>query len=64
MDNEYKLDVGLFPYTWDNKYKPYSWCLFKWCGDAWCNYGFGWADTPQKAWKEGYDFYIKFKSED
>lgn len=65
MSDVYKLEVDLTPHTWDNKYKPYSWCLLKWCeheGEGtWCNYGFGWAETPQKAWEEGYGFYERYK---
>ena len=57
----YKIGVYMTPSYHDNKYKPHFWILFKWCGDDWCNDGCGWAETPEKAWEEAYDFYTKFK---
>lgn len=61
MDKEYQIVIGMNPHEWDNKEKPYSWCILKWCkatnGDGWCNYGHGWAKTSQEAWEQGKAYY-------
>jgi hypothetical protein len=58
MDKEYKIEVGMTPHTHDDKYKPYYWVLLACSKDgAWCNEGFGWADSPPNAWLEAYEFY-------
>lgn len=59
MDVEYKLEVCLTPHEHDNKEAPYFWCLFKY-GNDWANEGFGWAKTPEEAFKDGMDYATKY----
>lgn len=59
----YKFDISATPNYHDNKHKPYWWCLLG-CtegSDVWCNEGFGWAETSEKAFTEANEFYNNFK---
>jgi len=61
MDNELHIEISMTPHTWDNRNKPYSWTLLRWCKTAWCNVGFGWAKTSKEAWEDAskhYEWYI------
>lgn len=60
MGQDYKIEVGVTPNYHDNKHQPYYWTLFCYY-DVWCNEGFGWAKTPEDAWKEVYGFYTRYK---
>ncbi|MFV5171084.1 MULTISPECIES: hypothetical protein [Bacillus cereus group] len=60
MQKIYKIEVSITPNHKDNKYKPYYWVLFVYSGE-WCNECLGWAESPQKAWEEAYNFYVTFK---
>ena len=60
LQKNYKIEVGITPNYKDNKYKPYYWVLFAYSGE-WCNECFGWAESPEKAWEEAYNFYLSFK---
>ena len=63
MDNcEYKIEIGLRPHYHDNEKEPYFWCLLTWnvTHKEWYNNGFGWAESPEKAWEQAYIFYKKY----
>ena len=57
MEYEYRIEVCMTPHPWDNKHKPYYWIIFE--GN--CNAGFGWCETPDKAWEEALAYYKKYK---
>lgn len=60
IDKDYKIVVGITPNYKDNRHKPYYWALFVNSGE-WCNECLGWEESPEKAWKEAYNFYLSFK---
>lgn len=62
-DNQkYSIEVVLLESKEDNKHKPYFWVLYKIQENGIkTNDGSGWAETPEKAWQEAYDFYTAFK---
>lgn len=51
-----KIEVIVSP---DNSYEPFFWCLSSNIGDKWCNEGFGWESSIEKAWEVAYNFYKK-----
>lgn len=57
---EYKIEVIMTPHPWDNHKKPYFWMIGSYCGNSWCNNGAGWAETPEEAWKQAYEYYNQF----
>lgn len=59
--NDYKIEIGITPHYHDNKHKPYYWIILGFYND-WCNEGFGWAETPEKAWKEAEEYFKSYKS--
>ena len=42
--------------------KPCYWILWGSCGQDWLNECCGWAQTPELAWSEAYDFYQSYKA--
>jgi len=60
LNQNYKIEVGVTPSQNDNKLQPYHWILFAYHGD-WCNEGAGWAITPELAWSEAYNFFVRYK---
>lgn len=50
---ESKIEVLMTPHYHDNPDKPYFWSIVT---DG-VNSGFGWAKTPEKAWKKAFDYY-------
>lgn len=58
MNKIYKIEVMLSP---DNSYEPFFWCLLSNIGDNWCNEGFGYESSPEKAWAVANSFYKKHK---
>ena len=61
---EYKIEVIMTPHKHDVLDAPYYWCILKNTGKGWCNSGFGWAVTPEEAWREANEQYTRFYSED
>jgi hypothetical protein len=57
---ECAIEVIMNPHTWDNKYKPYFWCIFAIREDCRTNEGCGWAKTPELAWQEAFDYYNRY----
>ena len=60
MNQNYKIEVGVTPSLKDNKLQPYYWVLFAYYGD-WCNESAGWATTPELAWNEAYNYFVRYK---
>lgn len=56
MNKIYKIEVILSP---DNSYKPFFWCLLSNTGDDWCNEGFGYESSSEKAWAAANSFYME-----
>ena len=54
VEYEYRIEVCMTPHPWDSKNKPY-WVIFK--GN--CNAGFGWSETPEKAWEDANEYHKK-----
>jgi len=52
---DYEIVVNMSPHEWDSKSKPYFWMISK----NNCNYGHGWSETPEKAWKDALEYYKK-----
>lgn len=50
---EFKIEVIVTPHRHDCPEKPYFWAVY---GNN-ANHGFGWAKSPDEAWKEAHDFY-------
>ena len=54
MDSkEHRIVISVTPHYWDNKKEPYFWLITL---DG-CNCGFGWSETPEKAWEEAFNYY-------
>jgi hypothetical protein len=63
MDRDYKIEVVMTPSPEDdNPKQPYSWCLLGYYGE-WVNCGFGWAESPIKAWIEASAYFNRIKRE-
>lgn len=54
---DYEIKVNMYPHEWDNKSAPYFWMISK----EGCNEGFGWSETPEKAWKDALEYYQHIK---
>lgn len=51
----YKIEINMFPYEWEDKSKPYCWVIKSDGHD----YGCGWSETPERAWQDALDYYNK-----
>ncbi len=62
MNQNYKIEINITPSKYENKSQPYHWILFAYYDD-WCNEGAGWATTPELAWSEAYNFFVRYKKQ-
>lgn len=58
---EYEIRVTMTPHEHDSLNTPYFWCVMRDNGQGWCNGGFGWATSPEKAWKQANEYYESFE---
>ena len=56
MGRDYVIKIYLLPDKSDYPDTPYCWCLLV-LYDDWCTEGTGWAESPEKAFAEGYEYY-------
>lgn len=54
---DYEIIVNMTHYEKCCKHRPYFWHIFF----GGCNVGFGWSETPEKAWKDALEYYNHIK---
>ena len=58
---EYKIEIIMTPHYHDGQLAPYFWCVMCNGGQFWSNGGFGWAKSPEEAWKRANECYNSLK---
>lgn len=63
MKKTYKIEITLTKNNHENLNQPYHWVLFSY-QDDFQNEAAGWAASPEKAWKEAYEFFTMYKQKE
>lgn len=58
---EYKIEIAMTPHEHDSLNAPYFWSVICSDGKFWVNGGFGWATSPEEAWKRANECYKDLK---